>query len=204
MGVKKILILIACLIFSSAGTVGAIELYLDPVSLTVDPCTYFDIDLRVSGLGDFTAPSVGDFDVDILYDTSQMAFSGYTLGPNLGSNIGYFPDFSVDAWNLSWGDLGGVVDLAEVSNLTAAELIALQPEEFTLATLTFHCLRPGFSLISIDANDLLLTLGNEYGQPLPFTIGAPVGVTQTPEPCTLVLIGTGLAGARFLRRRSKK
>jgi hypothetical protein len=214
MGVKKVLILIACLIFASAGTAWSVQLDLYPTSITVDPCNLFNIELKVSGLGDYQAPSVGDFDIDILYNTSQMAFTGYTLGPYLG-DVGLG-----EALDWSWGDPGGTgaVDLAEVSLLLGnvlddpfglwgpPYLDDLQPDEFILATLEFHCLRPGKSLIYIDPSDPWLTykVGDAYGRPFQVTIGPPVEVTQTPEPCTLVLIGTGLAGARFLRRRLKK
>ena len=42
----------------------------------------------------------------------------------------------------------------------------------------------------------------EYGSNAAF--GTPTGGAPIPEPCTLVLLGTGLLGAGLLGRRKKK
>ena len=200
---KKILLIIICLFLASVGTATAVTLSLETSTPVVDPCTYFDVDLKVSGLGDFGTPSVGDFDIDILYDPTLMEFDSYSLGTYLGDvNIG-------EALDLSLGDPldTGAIDLAEVSMLWPWELDGLQPTEFILAELTFHCLGPGISDISIDGSDRKFTykVGNELGELFDVvTLGGPLTITQTPEPATMLLLGTGLAGLGVFRRKFKK
>lgn len=200
---KKTLLALFCLLFSFAGTAGAIQLHFDQSSITVDPLDMFTIDLLVSDLGVGGAPSVGDFDVDILFDETQVQFEDYALGTGLG-------DVSLgDAWDFSWGYLGfGSIDIAEVSALSAIELNNNQLDQFVLATLTFSCLGSGTSFIEIDSTDPLLTLGDADGNPLDFDLGGPVQINQTapvPEPSTILLVGTGLLGIMgFGRKRLNK
>ena len=202
---KKILLIVICLLMASVGTATvqatSVTLSLETSTSVVDPCTYFDIDLVVSGLGNYAPHSVGDFDIDILYDPTLMEFVDYSLGTYLG-DVDLF-----EAVDLSWGEFSpGTIDLAEVSLLLPMELDWLQPSEFILAGLTFHCLGPGVSDISIDDSDPLLTykVGNELGGMFDVTVGEPLTITQTPEPCTILLIGTGLAGLGIFRRKFKK
>jgi len=198
---KKILLIIICLFLASVGTAAAVTLSLETSTPVVDPCTYFGVDLVVSGLGNYEPDSVGDFDIDILYDPTLMEFDSYSLGTYLGA-----VDW-VEAEDWSWGEFSpGAIDLAEVSLLPALTLSGMQPDEFILATVTFHCLGPGISQILIDNSDPLFTykVGNEFGGMFDVTVGGPLTITQTPEPCTILLIGTGLAGFGVFRRKFKK
>lgn len=198
---KKILLIIICLFLASVGTATAVTLSLETSTPVVDPCTYFGVDLVVSGLGNYEPSSVGDFDIDILYDPTLMEFVDYSLGTYLG-------DVGLDeALDWSWGEFSpGAIDLAEVSRLDALDLGLMQPSKFILAELTFHCLGAGISDISIDGSDPYLTykVGDELGGMFDVTLGGPLTITQTPEPCTILLIGTGLAGFGVFRRKFKK
>jgi len=204
---KKILLIVICLLLACIGTATAqppsVTVSLETPSLVVDPCENFDVDLVVSGLGHFVPLSVGDFDIDILYDPSLMEFVAY----DLGSYLGDLDAVPLEALDFSWGDLGtGAIDLAEVSLLSSPELDSLQPSEFTLAVVTFHCLGPGTSPISIDPSDPLFTykVGDELGGHFTVNLGDPLTITQTPEPCTILLIGTGLAGLGVFRKKFRK
>ena len=202
---KKILLIIICLFMASIGTATAqsssVTLSLETSSLIVDPCTYFDVDLVVSGLGDYAPHSVGDFDIDILYDPTLMEFDSYVLGSFLG-DVDWF---EADDWSLGDPSGTGAIDLAEVSYLWPMELNLMQPSEFILAELTFHCLGAGVSDISIDGSDPYLTLGNELGNMFDvITLGEPLTISQTPEPATMLLLGTGLLGLAGFRRKFKK
>lgn len=200
---KKTFIISLCLLFASFGIAGAVSLSFNTSAINVPVSSNFSVDLMVSGLGNSSAPSLGAFDVDILYNPLQMTFLSYTLGTSLGD----ISLLEADDW--SQGALGGGrIDLAEVSYLTVAELDALQADSFILANLTFRCLAPGTSLIQIDASDSFLTLGDANGDGLNFTLGQAVAVTQEgggpppiPEPSTFLLLGSGLAGLAWFRRR---
>jgi len=141
-------LLISTLLMTLSGTAGAVTLSLSPSSLTIPVNTDYSVDLVVSDLDVPGGEVVGGFDVDISFDPTQASFLGYTLGTSLGDE-GFF-----EALDFSLGDLGGgLIDLAEVSLLSTAELLPIQTESFTLATLDFHCLGCGTSLIEIVAND---------------------------------------------------
>ena len=72
-----------------------------------------------------------------MFDPAVLGFTGYSLGGLLG-DAGLFE--SVDA---SFGDLGGVINVAEISLLSPATLDALQPGGFALATLDFNVIGIG-------------------------------------------------------------
>tara|TARA_R110000823_G_scaffold139607_4_gene269491 strand:- start:30466 stop:31071 length:606 start_codon:yes stop_codon:yes gene_type:complete len=155
------------------------------------------VDIVVSGLGDFSPDSLGAFDVSVAYDPVVFALSGYTLGAFLGD------PGSAESLDASAGDIGGSVNIAQVSLLANAALHALQPGEFALATLDFDVLD-----LAIGATSQLsfagALLGDTGGSALPATSGGPatfVGRAEVPTPATALLLLGGLLSLRAARRR---
>jgi hypothetical protein len=183
-------------------------LSLLPASQTASSGDSVSLDLVIDGLGDFAPDSLGDFDVDIGYDTAVLSFQSLTLGPFLGDvGLGEAIDFSL-------GDLVGTVNIAELSLLepdaitcifcTGPYLDDIQPGSFTLATLDFHvdALAPGGSTTVSVAN--VNILGDGFGNLLTLdsTNDAVIRGPQisTPEPTMLALLGLGLFGISVARR----
>lgn len=198
---KKILLMAICLFFISMGTAFSVTLTLETDTPYVDVCDDFDVDLVISGLNQEFL-SVGSFDVDIQFDTTQMSFIDYSLGTFLG-DVNLF-----EALDFSLGEaIPGTIDLAEVSLLDPFTLDAYQLngvlDEFTLATLTFHCDGVGVSEILIDDTDPWLFVGDSLATLPGFTVtvGDSLTITQTPEPTTLLLFGLGLISLGALRRK---
>lgn len=184
----------------------AASIQLVPASQTVSPGDAISLDLLVSGLG---GAVVGDFDFDISYDSTRLALDGVALTGALGSMA------SGEALDFSLGLVSpGLLNLAIVSTLSAAQLDALQADPILLATLAFtvgalpagQSTTVGFAAVN--------ALGNATGGGLPIagldgaTLTAldqlPPPPTTVPEPVTGVMCLTGLStwlGLKRARRR---
>ena len=194
---KKILFLaLAIFMLFSTTTSYAITIGFDPVSQDVmlgDPA---DVNLVISGLGDFMPDSLSTFDLDIIYDPTILSFNSATYGdPVLGDQLDLF---GFGSWTSTTPGLGSV-NLFELSFDLPSDLDTLQVGSFTLASLTFDTLALGTS--SLDIN--IYALGDSWGAPLIASIESG-SVNVVPEPATLLLLGSGLAGIGFFRRKMKR
>ena len=102
---KRFLFIFFLLCFMAAGAqaFGA-SVSLIPDSQTIGVGDTADFDLYIFGLGNYEAPSLGAFEVDIMFDQNILAFESLIFGPYLG-----YSDSSVDTTT------SGVVGLDEVS-----------------------------------------------------------------------------------------
>lgn len=188
----------------------AVSISLQPSVTNADPGDSVSLDLVVSGLGDGTAPSVGDFDINVGFDTAALSFDGYSLGAGLG-NIGLG-----EAFDFSGGDLGGgLINLSEVSFLendantcifcVAPFLEDLQGDSLVLATLQFSVdvLPEGSSTVVSIAN--VLALGDGFGIALNVTDVNNATIRNpgmaVPEPGVLLLFGVGLVALVARKQR---
>jgi hypothetical protein len=168
----------------------AISLNFVPTSQTVGVGQPVTVDILISGLGAGSPPSVGTFDLDISFDPAILTPTGVTFGSFLG-NPGD-PAETITDFNF----LPGIVDLAELSFLSPAELDGLQPASFSLATLSFDTLAKGTSPLTFSQ----IIVDDAFGGKL--TVDPVGGRITVPEPSTLLLLGLGIAAAIASRRRS--
>ena len=175
----------------------AITIGFMPADQIVNVGTPVSVGLTISGLADFTAPSLSTFDLDVIFNPSILAFNSVVFGdPVLGDQLVVF-GLGGNPTSASV-TTPGTLNLFELSLDLPDDLNNLQAGSFTLAMLTFNTLALGTSPLSISINALGDALGN------PLTADTQGGsVTAVPEPCTLLLISSGLAGVVYLRRRSK-
>lgn len=200
----KLFLFLGFLILFNISSVQAVTISFDPVAQTVPVGTSVDVDVVISGLGDYMPDSLGVFDLDVTFDTTILSFTGYQLGPYLGDTT-----FG-EALDLSWGEfIPGVVNVAELSFLESDAFTCifcippylddLQPSSFTLATLTFDTLALGTSPLELS----IWSLGDSWGDPLVADVinGSIGSIAAVPEPATFLLLGSGLFGLGLMRQK---
>lgn len=166
----------------SATRVQAMSLSFVPGSQVLSGVGVAAVDIVITGL-EAVAPQqvVSSYDLNVSYNPSVLQATGVSFGSFLGASLQNF-----DTSN------PGVVELAEVSLESDASLALLQPDGFTLATLTFSAVQFGRSALTFVAVPVLgLNVIGLDADVLPVA-GGQGAVEVVPEPQTLVLLGTGL------------
>lgn len=171
----------------------------------------FSLFFDISGL---SGVSLGGFDLDLNFDGSVLALTGYSFDdPSTSLNQldlvepGAFP-FSGDA-----PDVGGVVDAFAVSGNSAAKLDSDQAENFRFLTLNFTTLAlSSGTTLGVNLSDANLIFFDAAGANLAYSFGsaaATVAITSpnggtVPEPGALGLVLAALTGVALTspRRRS--
>jgi hypothetical protein len=157
--------------------------------------------VTVSGLGDRTAPSLSLFDLDIFFDPLVLLFSGIHFGdpdPRLGDQLD--PTGQGLVFNDAFEGPGtiGFFDQSLLPDLSVLD--RLQVGSFTLATLAFAALAPGFTSLDLVIRELLDSQGHSLGA----EVGA-AAVAVTPSPSSgfflLAALGAATLGRRILRGR---
>lgn len=169
----------------------AVTIALDPAETVASIGDAFVLDVVVSQLA---GEVVSAYDLDLVYDASVLSASPVSFSDALGGASQAFLDASVAT--------PGVVDLAGLSLLSDAELLARQGgDRLTLASLGFTRIGAGDTVISFsfdatndvkgaDARVLALTA-------LP---GSVSDAAPIPEPDAMLLFSAGFLGARLLLR----
>ncbi|MGK7905470.1 MAG: cohesin domain-containing protein [Hormoscilla sp.] len=180
----------------SVGEAGAISLSASPSSQTVSEGDQFDVEVKISDLGDGSAPSLEYFDLNVDFDASVLGFERVVFGdPVLGNQLqGLFlppmNDFELYT---------GSVNLSEASMDSANDLAPFQADSFTLATLTFNAVGTGssdleFSNVNLGGGTEELTASLLNGAVSVAAISPPTPPSKVPEPSVaFALVGLGIA-----------
>lgn len=167
----------------------AITIGIDPASQTAAVGSTVDVDLYISGLGNGTAPSLGAFDIDVVFDPVILDFTSVVFGDQLSILFGSIQSTAPGI---------GTVNLFEVSFDTIDTLNSLQAPDFILATLTYEVLAPGTSLISVSP----IVLSDAFGELLSAeTASGQISTASVPEPATGLYIGLCLLAIVWKGRR---
>ena len=180
----------------------AITLEFSPSNQTSNLGSEVMFDLVISDLGNNIAPSLGEFDLILEFDSSIIAFDSLEFGEQLNQASSTFAFRGETLVNAN------ALNLFEISGELSSDLIQLQPSSFTLATFTFDSIGVGTSELTLDN----VILGDETGSSLSFlsesssiTVISDVSTT-VPEASTIwALISFSLCSFfRYQRHTSRK
>lgn len=190
---------LALVLTSTVAQANNITLGFKPPAQTVPIGTPVSVEVEISGLGAFSAPSLGSFVFDVNFDPSIVGYTGATFGdPVNGDQLDILGFGSPSAATPAVGS----VNLFEVSFDFDVILDAAQLPAFTLVTLNFDTLNVGTSPLTISNAILGDSQGNslEDANTVITTAGS---ITVAPEPGTWVLMLSGLTGMiGILRKRA--
>jgi len=145
------------------------------------------IDVTISGLGIDQAPSLATYDLEIIFDSSHLSFSGAIFGDSiLGNQLDLF-NFGENPTDAYVDGTTGNLNIYEVSFDDALDLNDLQADSFTLATLTFDVLKSDNTKLSFLVNDL----GDAEGNLLSAILNTGT-VSTVPVPAAFWLMASGL------------
>jgi len=155
----------------------------------------FFFDIRLDGLA--PGEGVSGFDLDVVFDAGILSLDNVAFGEALGA---------LDTEQLTSTIVSpGRIDLASVSLLSEATLLALQPGDVILARITFAAIGGGTSPVVFDdvaAPGLLLLAADGLSELIITDISnASAKINSVPEPMTSILL---IGGAAALLARSEK
>ena len=185
---KQLLVRLCSLamVFGCGPMLAGVVISVEPPYQAVADGSAVSVSLQISGLGAFTAPSLGTFDLDLRFDPSLLDFNSFVFGdPVLGDQLDLSGFGSITGMGTTPGS--GVVNIYEVSLDSVTDLDNLQEPMFTLGILEFQPLQVGISFLFIDINEL----GDASGYSLPGTVRAGV-ISITPEPGSITLVAATL------------
>lgn len=150
--------------------------------------------LRISGLGTGTAPALGGFDVDVLYNPAVLQFIAASfVDPATSVNQLDFPEVGSLGFLGQAFDTGSVIDAFGVSGNSAAVLESNQVGDFVFLTLSFRALATQQATVSLNLLDPNLLFSDAVGTSMTASYGnvstefSP-NVAPVPEPASWVLL----------------
>lgn len=154
-----------------------------------------EVQVRISGLNDASAPSLGVYDMNFNYDASLFNFSSILWGDSiLGNQLDLNGLGSLQDSNSGLGWLHAL----EVSFDEAADLELLQAGEFTLFSVLLNAAAIGSGHFSLEIHATGDAYGNDLFVDAINGTAVNIGGVSVPEPSSLLLL-LGMLAIMVLR-----
>ncbi|MDJ0598387.1 MAG: cohesin domain-containing protein [Crocosphaera sp.] len=158
------------------------------------------VDVVISGLGDFAAPSISAFDLELSFDSNILAFNTLDFGDR---ELGDLLDTSGFAFKDVDSTMPGIVTFSEVSGDFDFELNAAQPERFILGVVNFEAISPGTTSLNLTVQGLLDENASSLSLDSP-PESVSVSAQMVPEPevnWAITGLGITLMLGRYVKRK---
>ena len=167
------ILIIAGALFASLSA-NAVSLDLLPANSSVNLGDPVQVELRISGLGEGTAPSLGAYDFTLAFNPAVLVFGAFTFGDSvLGNQLDLMGFGTVAGFD---GGTPGQLNAFEISLDLASDLDALQAGAFALGTISFNTLGNGTSGLQFTS----ALFSDAAGNALSVQLGS--GSVSVPEP----------------------
>lgn len=182
---KKLFASLCALGLSLSLNANAISIDLIANQTTVNVGDNIEVQVRIGGLSDAGAPSLGAYDVNFNYDASLFNFNSILWGDSTLGNqldLGGFGSLQDSSSGLDW------LRALEISFDDVMDLELLQAGEFTLFSVLLNAVAIGSGSFSLTTN----AIGDAYGNYLFIDAingtAVDIGSISVPEPSSLLLL----------------
>ena len=195
---KKIFCLLSMLCLGFSFNANAISIDLVANKSSVNVGDNLEVAVRISGLNDAGAPSLGVYDFDFNFDNNLFSFNSISWGDSIHGNqldLSGFGSLQDSTSGNGW------LNLFELSFDDALDLNQFQAGEFTLFSVLLNTIAVGTGNFSLVTN----SLGDAYGDALfadqANDVQVSVGSVSVPEPSSILLLLAGLIVLVSLRAK---
>ncbi len=194
---KKIFATLIVLSMSLALNSQAITIDLSPSAQQLQLGENFTLDVKVSDLTEAAAPSLGVYDLNLLFDATRVSISQIIWGDAVKGNqldLNGFGSFQIsDASN------SGTLNVFELSFDEVWTLDNLQADNFNLFSVIFATIAVGPADFSLGVNALGDANGNSLQVNSLGTSNLLINAVAVPEPAASFLFLIGLIALGFAR-----
>ncbi|HOY22302.1 MAG TPA: cohesin domain-containing protein [Cellvibrio sp.] len=194
---KKIFATLLTLSMSFALNSQALTIDLSPSAQELQLGDNLTLDVKVSDLADATAPSLGVYDLNLMFDATRVSISTIIWGDAVKGNQLDLNGFG--SMQMSDASNSGILNLLELSFDDAWSLDNLQAGNFSLFSVIFSTIAAGPAEFTLGVN----ALGDANGDSLlADSIGTSkvmINTVAVPEPAASFLFLIGLIALGFAR-----